>query len=68
MTPREVEILQLISLGVPFKAIPMRLSISLGSARNYAQSARCKLGAQSNAQAVRIGIEKGILEVNIEEK
>jgi len=38
----------------------------LGSVRNYAQSAREKLGAQSNAQAVRIAIEKGIIEVDLE--
>jgi len=58
----------LISLGIPFKAIPRRMSISLGVARNYAQSAREKLGAQSNAHAVRISIEKGILEIDSAEK
>jgi len=44
------------------------MSISLGVARNYAQSAREKLGAQSNAHAVRISIEKGILEIDSAEK
>ena len=63
LSPREVEILQLISQGVPFKAMPGLACLSLGTIRNYAQTARKKLGAQSNAQAVRIAIEIGILEI-----
>lgn len=65
LSPCETEILQLISLGTPLKAIAPRLFMSLGTVRNYAQSVRKKLGAQSNAQAVRIAIEIGILEVTM---
>jgi len=39
------------------------MSISLGVARNYAQSAREKLGAQSNAHAVRLAIELGLIKI-----
>lgn len=63
LSPCETEILQQISLGIPLKAIAPRVFMSLGTVRNYAQSVRKKLGAQSNAQAVRIAIELGILEI-----
>lgn len=63
LSPCEAKILQLISLGVPLKAIAPKVFMSLGTVRNYAQSVRKKLGAQSNAQAVRIAIEIGVLEV-----
>ena len=63
LSPRETEVLQLLSLGVPYKTIQSRLSISLGTVRVYAKAAREKLGAQSNAQAVRLAIENGIIKL-----
>jgi len=63
LSPREIEVLQLLSMGFCIMDIAEKLSISIGVTRNYAQAARCKLGAYSTAHAVRIGIEKGIIEV-----
>jgi DNA-binding NarL/FixJ family response regulator len=63
LSPRETEVVRLLSLGVPLKGIPLVLGISFGVARNYASSARQKLGASSNAHAVRLAIEHGLLEI-----
>jgi two-component system response regulator DesR len=65
LNQRETEVLRLLSLGYPMKAISIKMSISLGTVWNYAQSARNKLGACSSTQAVRMAIENGFIEVDI---
>jgi DNA-binding NarL/FixJ family response regulator len=66
LLPQELEVLRLISVGVPFKEITRSLHITLGVARNYSFGARQKLGARSNAHAVAIAMKLHLLDIEIE--
>jgi DNA-binding NarL/FixJ family response regulator len=52
LTAREREVLDLLSQGMTDRQIGERLTISLNTAREYAQSAIHKLGASTRAEAV----------------
>jgi two-component system, NarL family, nitrate/nitrite response regulator NarL len=60
LTPREVEVLQLLSQGLPNKLIAQRLRISEHTAKFHVNAILGKLGVQSRSeaivQAVRLGL------------
>lgn len=61
LTPRELEILQLVSEGLRYKTIASKLYLSDGTVRNYASSAYLKLGVRNREEAVQKSRELGIL-------
>ena len=61
LTPREYEVLRLISLGLTYVRIGERLSITERTARAHLVAVKEKLGATNNAQAVTRGFERGLL-------
>ena len=61
LTPRELEILQLVSEGLRYKTIASRLYLSDGTVRNYASSVYLKLGVRNREEAVQKSRELGIL-------
>ena len=61
LTPREIEVLQLLSAGVGNKEIAARLNISEHTAKFHVASIMGKLGAASRTEAVTLGIRHGLV-------
>jgi DNA-binding NarL/FixJ family response regulator len=66
LSNREIEVLVLLSKGEQLNQLPLYLHVSFGVARNYARSARIKLGATTTAHAVRLAIEMGYIKIDEE--
>src|SRR5215213_1419692 len=60
LTPREVEVLDLLAEGLPNKAIGTRLSISDQTVKFHVASICGKLGATNRTDAVRRAIHRGL--------
>ena len=61
LTPREVEVLQLLADGLPNKAIAARLNISDQTVKFHVASIIGKLAAANRTEAVRIALRRGLL-------
>jgi DNA-binding NarL/FixJ family response regulator len=61
LTPREIEVLQLIAGGGANKAIASRLEISEETVKGHVKSILSKLDAQDRTHAVTIGLRRGII-------
>jgi DNA-binding NarL/FixJ family response regulator len=61
LTPREMEVLQMIAAGESNKRIAWRLSISEHTVKFHVTSILSKLGASSRAEAVATGIRRGLI-------
>lgn len=61
LTPREREVLQLMTHGLPNKVIAARLHISLSTAKFHVASILAKLEAASRTEAVTIGARRGLV-------
>ncbi len=61
LTPREVEVLQLLSEGLGNKEIGARLNISEHTAKFHVASIMGKLGATTRTEAVTLGIRRGLV-------
>ncbi|MFP4975199.1 response regulator [Paenibacillus sp. CN-4] len=62
LTPRELEILQLVTQGLRYKTIAAKLYLSDGTVRNYASSVYLKLDVRNREEAVRKALAAGILQ------
>jgi NarL family two-component system response regulator YdfI len=63
LTPREVEVLQLLAEGLPNKEIAKALVISEHTVKFHLAAIFGKLGATSRTEAVAIGIRRGLVMV-----
>jgi DNA-binding NarL/FixJ family response regulator len=61
LTPRELEVLRMMAEGAANKAIAFRLHISEHTAKFHVASILSKLNASTRAEAVAIGIRKGLI-------
>ncbi len=61
LTPREVEVLQLLAEGLPNKAIARRLAISEHTVKFHVNSILSKIGAQSRTEAVVKATQLGLI-------
>jgi DNA-binding NarL/FixJ family response regulator len=61
LTQREVEVLQLLALGLSNKQIAARLNISEHTVKFHSSSIYAKLGVASRTEAVRCGVQQGII-------
>ena len=61
LTPRELEVLQFVSLGMTNKEIGRRLEISGHTVKFHVSSICGKLGAASRTEAVRLGVRLGLV-------
>jgi len=61
LTPRELEVLELVSLGLSNKAIGQRLGISEHTVKFHVSSICGKLGVSGRTAAVRAGIRRGLV-------
>jgi DNA-binding NarL/FixJ family response regulator len=61
LTPREVQVLELLAEGLPNKAIANRLTISDQTVKFHVSSISGKLGAQNRTDAVRRAVRRGLI-------
>jgi DNA-binding NarL/FixJ family response regulator len=61
LTPRELEVLQLLGDGLPNKSIAERLGISDQTVKFHVASISSKLGASNRTDAVRLGLRRGLI-------
>ena len=61
LTPREVEVLELLAEGLPNKAIAGRLRISDQTVKFHVSSISGKLGARNRTDAVRRAVRRGLI-------
>jgi DNA-binding NarL/FixJ family response regulator len=61
LTPREVEVLELVAEGLPNKAVAVRLGISDQTVKFHLTSITGKLGAANRTDAVRRAVRRGLI-------
>jgi DNA-binding NarL/FixJ family response regulator len=61
LTPREVQVLELLAEGLPNKAIADRLTISDQTVKFHVSSISTKLGAANRTDAVRRAVRRGLI-------
>jgi two-component system, NarL family, response regulator YdfI len=61
LTPRELQILRMLSGGLANRAIAAQLEISEHTAKFHVGQILAKLGAETRTQAVTIGIRRGLI-------
>lgn len=61
LTPREVQVLELLAEGLPNKAIAERLHISDQTVKFHVASISGKLGAANRTDAVRRAVRRGLI-------
>ena len=61
LTPRELEVLQLMAGGFPNKTIAFKLGISLHTAKFHVAQILGKLSATSRTEAVTLGARRGLI-------
>jgi len=61
LTPREREVLALVTQGRTNRVIAAELAISAGTVRSYLSEVLAKLGAANRTEAAMIGIQRGMV-------
>jgi DNA-binding NarL/FixJ family response regulator len=61
LTERELEVLQLLAHGLPNKQIAVQLGISAHTVKFHISSIYGKLGATNRTEAVRVGLQRGLI-------
>ena len=61
LTPREIQVLELLAEGLPNKSIAARLGISDQTVKFHVASIAGKLGAANRTDAVRLAVRRGLL-------
>jgi len=61
LTRRELEVLELLALGLPNKAIAARLDISDQTVKSHVASICGKFGAANRTDAVRLAVRHGLI-------
>jgi DNA-binding NarL/FixJ family response regulator len=61
LTPREIEVLELLAEGLPNKSIAVRLGISDQTVKFHVASISGKLGATNRTDAVRRALRRGLI-------
>ena len=68
LTEREIDVLRLIGAGNSNKLIADRLSIGEATVKSHITNVLSKLGANDRAHAVTIGLQRGIIDLDLPRK
>ena len=63
LSPREVQVLDLVASGNSNKQIAEKLDISEATAKGHVKNILAKLGANDRAHAVTLGLKRGIIQL-----
>jgi DNA-binding NarL/FixJ family response regulator len=63
VTPREIEVLQLVAAGNSNKLIARTLTLSEETAKTHVRNLIAKLGARDRTHAVTLGVRRGIIQL-----
>ena len=63
LTPRELEVLELLADGLPNKRIAARLGMSPETVKFHVSQVCGKLGVANRTEAVRVAIRRGLLSI-----
>jgi DNA-binding NarL/FixJ family response regulator len=63
VTPREIEVLQLVAGGNSNKLIAKRLTVSEETVKTHVRNLIAKLGARDRTHAVTLGVRRGIIQL-----
>jgi DNA-binding NarL/FixJ family response regulator len=63
LTPRELEVLELLAEGLPNKQIALRLVMSPETVKFHVAQICGKLGVSNRTEAVRVAIRRGLLSI-----
>jgi len=61
LTPRELEVLEVLAEGLSNKAIAARLGITEHTVKFHVSAIFAKLGAENRTDAVRRGVRRGLI-------
>ena len=61
LTPRELDVLELLAEGKSNAAIAQSLFVSVHTVRNHVANLSAKLGAHSKLEALSIAVRRGLL-------
>jgi DNA-binding NarL/FixJ family response regulator len=61
LTPRELEVLEVLAEGLSNKSIASRLGITEHTVKFHVSSIFAKLGAENRTDAVRRGVRRGLI-------
>ena len=61
LTPRELEVLEVLAQGLSNRSIAARLAISEHTVKFHVSSIFAKLGAENRTDAVRRGVRLGLI-------
>jgi len=61
LTARELEILQLLALGLTNKQIALKLGISAHTVKFHVSSIFAKMGTTNRTETVKLGLQKGLI-------
>lgn len=64
LTPRELEVLQLVAAGVSTDGIAERLVVSIHTVRNHVRNVLHKLQAHTKLEAAAIAVREGLVELS----
>jgi len=68
LTPREIEVLELLSQGRPTKEVARLLSVSVSTARNHIEHIHAKLGVHRRIDAVLLWLSAPQTQANCDER
>jgi DNA-binding NarL/FixJ family response regulator len=63
LTPREIDVLRLVTAGKANKEIAAQLSLTEETVKSHIRSILAKLGANDRTHAVAIGLKRGIIDL-----
>jgi len=61
LTGREMEVLQLMALGLTNKQIALKLGISAHTVKFHVSSIYGKMGTNNRTETVKLGLKKGLI-------